>query len=108
MSPSFRFSNFSSSSLLILALVLALLFEHTAALCYTPDGGISNDISCDATAEASICCKRGYYCTASKLCLAEGHANQTGFAFDGVYVRGTCSDKSWQSPECGGNCVKGE
>ncbi|KAF2733629.1 hypothetical protein EJ04DRAFT_513126 [Polyplosphaeria fusca] len=87
---------------------LTVLLGCTAtALCYTPDGSLSNDLSCDPTANESICCEMGFSCTSSRFCLKEGHANSSGLAFDGVYIRGTCTDSSWASAECGGNCVKG-
>ncbi|KAF2661763.1 hypothetical protein K491DRAFT_744876 [Lophiostoma macrostomum CBS 122681] len=86
--------------------LLAICATTASALCYTPDGNISNDLSCSSSdSEASICCQRGYYCTKARLCLQPSSRNTSGYAFDGVYIRGTCSDETWQDPACGGNCV---
>lgn len=94
----------------IVCIVCFVLAAHTAnALCYTPSGNVSNDLSCSpgTGSGTSICCRAGYSCTTAKLCLKAGHANASGLAFDGTYIRGTCEDRTWQAPECGGNCVKG-
>lgn len=93
------------------ACVLSFIFTaHIAdALCYTPSGDVSNDLSCNpgSGSGTSICCRSGYSCTTAKLCLKVGHANSSGLAFDGTYIRGTCEDRTWKAAECGGNCVKG-
>jgi hypothetical protein len=98
----------SSLVLMFILVLLAISAATVSALCYTPDGNISNDISCSSsTSQASICCQRGYYCTKAHLCLQPSRRNASGYAFDGVYIRGTCSDETWQDPACGGNCVDG-
>jgi hypothetical protein len=64
-----------------------------ASKCYYPNGDESADYPCDPDAEESVCCADasvGFACLSNKLCLSPG----------GRTARGSCTDKTWKSPEC--------
>ncbi|KAF2648328.1 hypothetical protein K491DRAFT_784133 [Lophiostoma macrostomum CBS 122681] len=75
------------------------------ALCYMPSGDLTNDQPCNPDADVSQCCALGDFCTSNHLCLPPNFLNSTGGSTVSLYIRGTCTDDSWQSPECGGACV---
>jgi hypothetical protein len=54
-------------------------------------------LPCDPDAEDSVCCGSGLgsACLSNRLC-------QGG---NGNLIRGTCTDKSWDSPECSKTCI---
>ncbi|RLM01018.1 hypothetical protein CFD26_108538 [Aspergillus turcosus] len=90
-------------SFIFLAL-LSTVPSVSATNCYTPDGTISNDRPCNASASASVCCTQGFLCTSNQLCQPAGWWDGS----DGnplQFIRGTCTDKTWAAPECQGNCV---
>ncbi|KAK2738772.1 hypothetical protein FQN55_000410 [Onygenales sp. PD_40] len=92
-------------SLLLLSLyILRVVSPASATICYTPDGSISNDMPCNAAAEVSVCCEDTFVCTENQLCQPMGWYNGT----DGdplQLIRGTCTDRTWESPECPGRCI---
>lgn len=91
---------------LIIIIVLALLqIDLTnGTLCYTSNGDVSNDVPCNDTGAASVCCTQGFLCTSNGLCQPEGWWDgTTGNKLQ--FIRGTCSDKTWSSPACFGHCV---
>jgi hypothetical protein len=66
-------------------------------LCYYPDGSTAqSDFACNLTAEHSFCCAVGYNCLENKICVAVGES---------TWNRGSCTDKSWNSPECPRFCM---
>ena len=83
--------------------LLFLLLTLVDGLCYTPDGSLSNDVACNPTDPASICCTAGFLCMSNGLCQPKGSFAQGSNQF----IRGTCTDKAWAAPECRGFCVKG-
>ncbi len=65
------------------------------AQCYYPDGSISDDIPCrDPT---SACCSATSYCLTNGYCLS-----------DLQVIRSSCTDQTWQSPDCPTLCIRGE
>ncbi|GIJ82327.1 hypothetical protein Asppvi_000834 [Aspergillus pseudoviridinutans] len=92
-----------NASFIFLALLLTVP-SVSATNCYTPDGTISNDRPCNASASASVCCTQGFLCTSNQLCQPAGWwdgSNGNPLQF----IRGTCTDKTWAAPECQGHCV---
>ncbi|KAK2797824.1 hypothetical protein FQN50_009068 [Emmonsiellopsis sp. PD_5] len=92
------------SSLLLSLFILRAIDPASATICYTPDGSISNDMPCNPAAEVSVCCEDTFVCTENKLCQPMDWYNGT----DGdplQLIRGTCTDKTWESPECPGRCI---
>ena len=78
-------------------LVILALSSHTNATCYTPRGAIAeSDLPCDTTAAESVCCPVGSTCSANKVCMIN----------DEPY-RGSCTDKSFNSPACTNFCSQG-
>ena len=69
--------------------------------CYYPGGEeATGDLPCDADAENSPCCAGGKIagaCLANKLCLAKGDPDW--------YARGSCTDPTFQAPECPKFCL---
>ena len=66
--------------------------------CYFPNGRQAADNSpCDPDAKESACCggSRGTVCLTNKLCRGP----------DGNIIRGSCTDKNWDSPECAQYCL---
>ncbi|EFW21525.1 predicted protein [Coccidioides posadasii str. Silveira] len=90
-----------------IALLVVAHWAHpvSSQLCYTPDGTLSNDRPCSADGGESACCQPGFLCTSNKLCQpAHWHRGVGGNTLK--FIRGTCTDKTWKSPECQGHCVK--
>ena len=75
-----------------------------AQSCYYPDGSVSTlDTPCRApsTDQASPCCKATDVCLDNDLCLAQSGQPE-------VVSRGSCTDSTWQSPECAQYCQDGQ
>ncbi|KAM5368601.1 hypothetical protein ACJA88_010951 [Fusarium oxysporum] len=83
--------------------ILSLLFLSFSQLCfaanecYYPNGLEAEDHPCDPNAKQSVCCSGGLgtVCLSNKLCIG-GNGNT---------VRGSCTDKNWESPECAMFCL---
>ncbi|KAH6691355.1 hypothetical protein F5X68DRAFT_201757 [Plectosphaerella plurivora] len=79
-------------------LLSAVSFSSAAGRCYYPNGAQSFDnFPCDVDAEDGPCChgSQGWACLDNKLCRGP----------DGNVVRGSCSDPTWDSPECSHFCL---
>ncbi|KAJ9315226.1 hypothetical protein DTO271D3_4393 [Paecilomyces variotii] len=104
MYPSTHHNHRHSLYLLLSSFILDITTFVSATLCYTPDGTLTSDQPCNLTAPASVCCEQGFYCTSNRLC-------QPANWWNGVngnplqFIRGTCTDKTWASPECGSHCI---
>ncbi|QYT04762.1 hypothetical protein H0G86_011663 [Trichoderma simmonsii] len=89
-------------TLVFLGTFLQLLVPCSAALkqCYYPNGSPSSDFPCDPNAKQSACCGGGLgaACLSNKLCQSN----------DGNIIRGSCSDKNWNSPECANFCLSAD
>lgn len=75
-----------------------------AQTCYYPDGSVSShDTPCHSLLigdEASACCGYLDVCLDNGLCLAQAGAE--------LVSRGSCTDQTWQSPECSQYCSDGK
>lgn len=73
------------------------------AQCWFPDGSLAKDDQpCYPDRSDSFCCgTRGQTCSDDKLCLG-----LVGFGTPS-YNRGSCTDRTWKSPECPKFCYKG-
>ena len=97
-------------------LLLMVQFPHTllrlclrkgkmaaAQTCYFPDGSEAPDDtpchSASAGSGASPCCKSTAVCLDNTLCLSQ-------IGWEDI-SRGTCTDRTWQSPECPQYCADG-
>jgi hypothetical protein len=68
--------------------------------CYYPGGKeATDDLPCDPDAEVSVCCAGsvvlGFVCLSNKLCVSP----------KGRIARGSCTDPTWQSPDCPKFCL---
>jgi hypothetical protein len=85
-------------SVVLTSYILSALADEGVPLCYYPDGGTAKgDYACNLTAEHSFCCAVGYNCLDNKICVAVGNSD---------WNRGSCTDKTWNSPECPQFCKK--
>ncbi|CAH0057763.1 unnamed protein product [Clonostachys solani] len=85
---------------IFLALFLLIFLRpcSAASTCYFPNGNVAADnFPCDPDAEESACCGGGLgsVCRSNRLCQNS----------NGNLVRGTCTDKNWESPECLKYCI---
>ncbi|VUC34379.1 unnamed protein product [Clonostachys rosea] len=87
------------SNILLAFFLLTFLRPCFAAnTCYFPNGNVASDnFPCDPDAEQSACCGGGLgnVCLSNKLCQNS----------NGNLVRGACTDKNWESPECAMYCL---
>ncbi|KZL63533.1 hypothetical protein CI238_02888 [Colletotrichum incanum] len=78
-----------------------LQIATVVARCYFPNGdNVSGDFPCDQDADDSPCCSvtLGSACLSNKLCRGP----------DGNTVRGSCTDESWNSPDCAHYCMNAD
>jgi len=70
------------------------------AMCYYPSGKEApRDIPCDPNAQTSLCCGGhdfGVACLDNNLCLGP----------TGKILRGSCTDSTWDSPDCPSYCQR--
>lgn len=75
-----------------------------AQTCFYPDGSVStHDTPCHSPSigdGASACCGSTDICLNNSLCLAQSGAE--------LVTRGSCTDQTWQSPECPQYCSDGK
>lgn len=65
--------------------------------CYMPDSTIAEgDYACNLGSNSSACCAIGAQCTESGLCYNDGN---------GYILRTSCTDRTWDSPECAHYCM---
>ena len=83
---------------------LGIVIMTNAQTCYYPDGSVvARDTPCHSPSigdGASACCDSGDICLDNNLCLSQGGAE--------LISRGSCTDHTWQSPECSQYCSDGE
>ncbi|KAH8890261.1 hypothetical protein GQ53DRAFT_842439 [Thozetella sp. PMI_491] len=87
-------------------LVLLSLVAVVSGLCYTPDGSISNDLACNPSDTYSICCQSGFLCMSNGFCQPPWWASDSNTNVSSQFIRGTCTDKTWEATQCRGFCVK--
>ena len=71
-----------------------------AQTCYYPNSTSSVDTPCHSDAAASACCHDTDTCLSNGLCLAQGGGE--------LISRGSCTDQSWESPNCPQYCADGK
>jgi len=86
----------------LLLLLCRLLFPANA-ICYYPSGDVSPQDSPCHDGTASTCCGPGYACLDNNICIATGLERQ--LPNEVLYVRGSCTDKTWRSGNCPNFCV---
>jgi hypothetical protein len=85
--------------LIVILTSYALSTRAEVPLCFYPDGSqAQSDHACNLTAEVSFCCAIGDNCLDNKLCVTKSDDPQP-------YNRGSCTDKTWNSPECPRFCL---
>lgn len=77
------------------------------AACYYPNGDLSpDDVPCNSSAEASVCCGRGWMCLSNGVCMLS--QDSTVGSISGAHVgstyRASCTDRSWNSTKCPSFC----
>ena len=88
---------------LIVALTIGLYADAVRSNCYYPDKSLaSTDTPCSSDTN-STCCGKGYACLSNKLCMATGAESYEDD--NSLYVRGSCTDKSWTSVNCPLFCI---
>jgi len=94
-------SNFTSF-LFLLLFVVHSSWAASSPTCYFPDGkNATKDTACKS-ATVSTCCQEGATCLDNGLCF-----DPFGSAVGG-YIRGSCTDKTWASPDCPQYCTYGK
>lgn len=87
----------------LFAFLLGNVIVINAQTCYYPDGSVSShDTPCHSISTgdgASACCGYSDICLDNGLCLAQSGAEITS--------RGSCTDETWQSPQCSQFCEDG-
>ncbi|KAF7556427.1 hypothetical protein G7Z17_g1409 [Cylindrodendrum hubeiense] len=85
-------------------LAVQFLSAGVTAACYYPNGdSASNDTACNPDDTYSPCCGDGYACLSDGVCQATGDEAQSDDATE--YVRGSCTDESWESDSCPQFCL---
>ena len=88
----------------LLVCFLGHVIVINAQTCYYPDRSVSpHDTPCHSpfTSDGfSACCDRFDLCLDNGLCLAQGGSE--------IISRGSCTDESWQSPQCSQYCEDGD
>ena len=81
--------------------------ESLEALCYDYDGTIvANDTACKPFNAQSFCCGRLFACLDNGMCTSQYTYNLFGSPPDyPAWVRGSCTDPSWESSECPRFCI---
>ena len=94
---------FTFHSLVVLSFFLSGLLSLSHQTCFNQAGtAVPDDHSCSDTDEFSFCCGEGWNCLEDFVCIYNG-TNDPGVA-QGTLARGTCTDQSWQSPNCPHYC----
>ena len=80
-------------------LLFALLVLAISAICYYPDGSTApEDPPCALDRQDVFCCGPGYVCLSNRLCMSIPSTKDPGSS--DTYVRGSCTDQKWNSPNC--------
>ena len=89
----------------LLLLLVLLVLRMVEATCYFPDGETipRQDTPCHSEGE-STCCGAGYACLSNNLCMLTEHVANVA-SEQSTYVRGSCTDRDWRSPNCPNFCV---
>ena len=104
---SLSISCFCGQSMLLNFLVCLLLIStpyYVRATYYYPDGVTvaAGDFPCTPDGD-SACCGDGFVCLSNNICMATG--NEVLKAGQSLYVRGSCTDRTWKSRNCPSFCI---
>lgn len=85
--------------------IVGLWLGLISATCYAPDGNVSpNDSPClpDQVEEggAGFCCSTGYACLSNRMCMKTSLVKPLH-----TFYRATCTDKTWNDPNCPNFCL---
>ena len=81
----------------VLAAIIYLVFLAAGQNCYYPDGSLSTEGDAACTSEGGACCPLHWECMSNGLCYLES---------ENYYGRYTCTDQTWQSPDCPQLCTQ--
>lgn len=80
-------------------------FVSVEAACYYPNGDLNpDDVPCNASADASVCCGRGWTCLSNGVCMLGQDSSVGSISRIGSTYRTSCTDRSWNSTACPNFC----
>ena len=90
--------------MLLFLFAIALFLVQVQTLCYFPDGQtVADGDSACVDSGNSACCGHGFTCLSNRLCeLTKYVISDPG---QSQYVRGSCTDPSWNDPNCPSFCI---
>ena len=91
-------------NLLFSWLIILFLPDISYSLCYFPDGSVASGDSPCYSSGNSTCCGRGFACLSNNVCMLTDQVVGAGPG-QSTYIRGSCTDKSWNDPSCPQFCV---
>jgi len=74
------------------------------ALCWFPDGTPATKNEPCLSSGNSPCCGQGFACLSNGLCMLTPNDTSAGSG-QSTYVRGSCTDRTWNDPHCPTFCV---
>ena len=74
-----------------------LVLRTTGQNCYYPDGSLSTEGDAVCSSQGGMCCPLNWEYMSNGLCYLENAD---------YYGRYTCSDQTWQSPDCPQLCTQ--
>lgn len=106
LGPSASLPKSSVHTFFLIAVVYLFRSVFCEAACYLPDGSLQlDDVPCNPSAKASVCCGRGWTCLSNAICMLNQDSKVvTQDSRIGATYRTSCTDKSWSSPECPNFC----
>lgn len=82
---------------ILFVLCLNFLAKAQVPSCFYPNGAhADHDYACNLTSEVSFCCGINDVCLENKICVGNGYDGSTAMPWN----RGSCTDPTWQSPDC--------
>jgi hypothetical protein len=90
---------------MILLRLLLILLPVSAATCYFPNGAIARDYLPCTNQAFSTCCLPAYTCLSNNICTFIPLNRDPDSNID--YVRGACTDSTWNSTSCPKFCNNG-
>lgn len=88
-----------------IAFPLFFLLTAVKSTCYFPNGESIQDTPCNPDAAHSTCFGPGYACLSNNVCALTEHVSSEVAKLSPYYVRGSCTDSTWLSPECPSFCL---
>ncbi|PVI04965.1 hypothetical protein DM02DRAFT_651136 [Periconia macrospinosa] len=85
--------------------ILLAFFNFVYATCYFPDGSSVQDTPCNTGSTNSTCCSLGYACLSNHICALTDQVPADSAKSSPPFVRASCTDRSWTSPECPSLCL---